>query len=219
MADENDRGLRHEYRVAPDNWTIRYRTPSGFPVRKNPKGGISFDLPVSPKCDPDATPPWAGYVTMQEPKNLIEHGPGVPLVGTHLVYQFNVTATPGTQFNFMSDSNNLDGKDPAAFRPFLKQNAWDHMGLPDRWWNNSSKFTLKNSGPLETLDVSLDPALWTDVDGTPAAASPVLLGYFKQALARPSYIGWTFGGGNYYGHGVNCFGGQCTVNLYRLYSY
>lgn len=207
----------HEYRVAPDCWSQRQRTDTEFAVRRGAKYGISFELPVSPLPDPHATPPWVGYVTMEDKVNLLQAGHGNPILGTNLVYEFGMVVPPNTKFNFMSDANNFNGPNPASFRPLIKNGPWSSMSDANRWWSKQN-WTLKDAF-LEKLDVSLAPSEWFDVNGTPADSSPAITALFNAAKAKPSYIGMTFGGGWFAGHGVNTSGGQATFSLYRMHTY
>ncbi len=205
---------RQELRVAPDRFRVHHRDEDGEIPKASPKGGIMFDFPVSPRPDPDATPPWVGYVVGFEKKNLIMNGPGVPIRGSHLVYEFQLTGDPAVQFNYMSDPDNNRG-DPARFKPFLKTGNWQQMGT--RWWSLQAWELKVNSG-FVTFDVSLDPSNWHDVSGILANTSPEATREFLAVVKRPTYYGVTFSGGLRAGHGANISGGKATFNLYRMYS-
>ncbi len=201
---------RHLYAVNPAMWRVHHRDLDGVPPSKG-KIGITFDLPVSPLPDPNATPPWAGYL-------MYEVNQGKPIIGTNLVYRFGAVIAPGTIFNYMSDPNNLQGPTPAAIHPIIKRTPFPDAGASDRWWSTKS-FTIKDMSLNEELDVSLDPSEWTDVTGVKASNDPINLAMFKQSIAKACCLGLTFGGGWFYGHGVNVSSGSCAFNLYEVYSY
>lgn len=193
--------------VSPYTWSKRFRTLEGYPVAAHPKAGITMEIPVSEKPDPNAGPKWLGYVTGSFKKRT-------PILGSRLVFKFQILCDGC--FNFKSDEHN-NGTEPAAFRPFLKKNSWDMMGAVDRWWS-AARFELKNTPDLQTLDVSLEPSEWTQVDGFKASYDEHFRSDFKKTLEQPSFYGVTFGGGSFYGHGVNVCG-KATFNLYSMYSY
>lgn len=210
--------IKHELPVSPEFWRLRHRDVEGVRPQPGPKGGIAIPLPVSSVPDPHATDPWLGYVMGEYKSNLLTHAIAKPIVGTHLVYQFEFICDPHVTFCFMSDPNNYNGQMPAAFHPMLKSEEWLFNGWPDRWWCKQP-FVLKPTNGLILLDVSLDPSNWSDVDGTSADTSPYTIAAFQAVLARPSYYGMTFGGGNFYGHGVKAYGGPAVMNFYQMYSY
>lgn len=228
------------FNMAPACWTQHGRGlngDNGVPVRPNGAGlGIITDFPVSDKLDPLAGPNWNGYLvneisgnmlltTSAKPNNAAWnklHPPTLlPAVLTldpksHLIYEFTFTQTPGSVLNYQSDTNNTDKTVPAGFRPFLKDATWPMMG--NRWWSRQ-RWSLVPTGPnVVVLDVSLDPSNWFDVDGNGAdlGPNPANSGYLA-ALARPTYIGLTFGGGFFAGHGVNVSNGNAQFCLSRMY--
>jgi hypothetical protein len=48
---------------------------------------------------------------------------------------------------------------------------------------------------------------WTSVFGEKANASAAATAGFKQAMANLGHVGFSFGGGCFYGHGVRASGG------------
>ena len=70
-----------------------------------------------------------------------------------------------------------------------------------RWFSNSAAYQL---GPGRAdLSASLaDFSQWTSVFGEKANASAAATAGFKQAMANLGNVGFAFGGGCYYGHGV-----------------
>lgn len=207
----------------------------GIPVRPSSTGiGISIDLPVSMNRDPNAGPIWNGYLVTEitdnmkrqpSPKpnnavwNKLHQQTLLPSVLSldpirRLVYEFSFVASDGASLNYMSDIDNTDMTNQAGFRPFIKQNEWFMMGDSTRWWN-TQRWTLENTNGLFRLDVPLDPGSWFNVNG----ANAVGIQDYLNALARPTYIGLTFGGGVYAGHGVNVYNGNACLQLNQMYTY
>lgn len=178
-----------------------------IPLVTCPTGGFRVPLPESALPDPHAGPLFAGYlVTQNRYKTKLE--------GTKLTINGAMSVTPGAVFNFMSESNNV-GTDPAGFRPFIKTNAWDINFQFDRWWSDT-RYVLKDD-PMIRLKVSLDPSTWFAVDGT-RADDPIALPSFRAAIACPSFVGLTFGGGYFAGHGVNVSGGSAHLDVIQFYT-
>ena len=62
---------------------------------------------------------------------------------------------------------------------------------------------------LANLRASLtDLSQWTSVFGEKANASPAATAGFQQAMANIGNVGFSFGGGCFYGHGVRVRGGR-----------
>ena len=74
-----------------------------------------------------------------------------------------------------------------------------------------SGVTLK-LGDNQTLTSVLDPSVWTNCSGQHDARG------FAGALENAMGIGFTFGGQNFFGHGVYLIGGSATfkVNSYTV---
>ena len=77
-----------------------------------------------------------------------------------------------------------------------------------RWWSNISA-ELKDG--TVTLDVPLQPALWTSVFGKSGDANPCAC-----RDRRPCQYQITFGGGCFYGHGVRIVNVGATFTMNRF---
>ena len=77
-----------------------------------------------------------------------------------------------------------------------------------RYWSHDIYYVL---GPgTVTMNVPLDPALWSDVDGLPADLNNGAINRFQSALDNIDRLGVTFGG-SFFGHGVFTTGGTAPT--------
>jgi hypothetical protein len=108
-----------------------------------------------------------------------------------------------------------DDVPPAAIRLFIWK-AGDNLSgsgayVYHRWWC-SSRIDL-TFGDKQTFSCVLDGAKWTSVfgeSGTTSAASQV---GFAQALKNAAYVGLTFGGQRFAGHGVWTTSGNARFTI------
>jgi len=86
----------------------------------------------------------------------------------------------------------------------IHHKAVEEYSAPDnyRWWTNPTALLLTPGSA--TISVPLDPGQWTDTNGNLGTSDPI---GFAAALADPMTIGFTFGGGCFFGHGVYVDGG------------
>lgn len=96
-------------------------------------------------------------------------------------------------------------------RPFLFAYRNDWSGEFSRWWA-SQGWTLVAPGTYQ-WSVPFQPDLWTSVYGKSGAQAPA---QFADALKNISSVGFTFGGGCFYGHGVYVAGGTARWTLSQL---
>ena len=97
-------------------------------------------------------------------------------------------------------------------RPFI----WAHQNSPgdfDRWWSNPIAFEL--SAGSATITVPLAPDQWSSVNGKVGNADAGALAGFQSALKAVSSLGLTFGGGCFFGHGVDVSGGTARFVLLK----
>ena len=72
--------------------------------------------------------------------------------------------------------------------------AYEHY----RWWSNPVAYNL-GSGSVDLIGDLADPSAWTSVLGRSGADNEAA---FRAALADLGKVGFTFGGGCFFGHGV-----------------
>ncbi len=203
-----------EYPVNPQRWSVFERTNFENAVKPLPNAGIKFDFPISAMPDPNAGGTgWVDRLLYQPLK------PNQAIKGTHIVYVFQIVASPGALFNYKSDPNNLNGPNPASLYPYIHTGMWDTVPEINRWWCGPKAFQIQNTGDWVTLDAPLDPALWSDVYAHVATESQYYLDGFNNTLSNPSFIGLSYGGGYFKGHGVNVSAGTLQFKLRRMYTY
>jgi hypothetical protein len=117
------------------------------------------------------------------------------------------TETPIFVYNLQPDNNCVY---PARVR-FLLQQKGDDLSARNgkqyfRWWSNSVAYQLAPG--QARLSASLaDLNQWTSVLGEKANESAAATAGFKQAIANLGNVGFSFGGGCFFGHGVRVSGG------------
>jgi hypothetical protein len=74
-------------------------------------------------------------------------------------------------------------------------------GAHNRWWSNPLAFGL-DDGNTAILTVPLAPDQWSSVYGEFGNGSDVALADWNTTLAKPYRVGFTMGGGCFFGHGV-----------------
>jgi hypothetical protein len=110
---------------------------------------------------------------------------------------------------------------PAHVRFLLQESGDDLSGTNGkeyfRWWSNSVAYKLA-PGRAYLRALLTDLGQWTSVLGETANASTVAAAGFKQAMANLGNVGFAFGGGCFYGHGVRVSGGgaRFAVTSYSL---
>jgi hypothetical protein len=99
---------------------------------------------------------------------------------------------------------------PAHVRFLLQEKGDDLSGANGkqyfRWWSNRVAYRLA-SGAANLRASLTDLSQWTSVFGEKANTSAAAAAGFKQAMANLGNVGFSFGGGCFYGHGVRVSGG------------
>lgn len=153
---------------------------SGMPLTPTqntpPEQGWWFDFPLFPGS--------VHYVTFH-------YG---SLAGkTHIVMHYKVEADPGVVIHPITQSDAPSMGPTIYFQE--KGDDWDTDGM--RWWATFATPLPINPGEY-TMDVPLD-GKWTSVVSMTAATNP---SQFAKAKQNADRVGFTFGGGTGYGHGV-----------------
>jgi hypothetical protein len=131
-----------------------------------------------------------------------------PISG-HLSMTVEVVTGGNPVFKYDSEPGNTCDT-PATVRPFF----WGHKagsGEFDRWWSNPTAFVLTSG--TATVTVGLTQDQWSSVYGKPGNYDAVSAAGFQQAISKLDYIGMTFGGGCFFGHGVNVSGGTAQFRI------
>jgi hypothetical protein len=189
--------------ITASKWQLWNRAVNRLPIY-SVTGGIGFNFEVSQLPDPNAGPTWDGY--------FVTPVKNVSLTGSEIVVTFQINASStGVQWNFKSDSFN-GGNAPANFHVYVQTKEGSGGSCKElfsicnppqlRWWSNPVSFTLTDTGGIIELHVPVTPENWSETDGV-QATDPVFYPYWVQTMANPKWVGITFGGGSFFGHGVN----------------
>jgi hypothetical protein len=183
-------------------WSILYS--SGMPPHPTPKtgGGWYFDFPTDPNS--------VHYVLA-----AVNIAASMYVDASILV---TTTGTPVFVYNHRSDDTCAY---PAHVRLLLQEKGDDLSGTNGkqyfRWWSNSAAYQLA-AGPAKLRASLTNFDQWTSVFGEKANASAAAAAGFQQALANLGNVGFSFGGGCFYGHGVrvSAGGARFAVTSYAV---
>lgn len=172
----------------PQNWYIFYS--AGMPPHPSPdaEGAWSFEFPSANT---------GGHVNyVQTPFNATTTPSGVTVT-------FKVEST-AAQYVVIDPTD----KPPATVRLFFEQKADDLTNPNGRWWAQASMYDLgSQDGQTLTITVPLTSDQWGNVDGKFDAQA------FAAALQNIGWVGMTFGGQYFAGHGVALSGGTAKYIL------
>lgn len=168
--------------MAASDWTFEY-SPNMPRHPRDAGGGWQFDFP---------TKQGVGYLTTsQRPSSAsqsIEAAITIETVGSPY-FEFRTEA-----------ANTCPGQ--ATVRLYFQRRGDDMSGRGAyefyRWWSNPVAYELEN-GTVQLVGDLTDPSLWTSVFGRPGSEHEP---EFRAALADLGSVGFTFGGGCFFGHGV-----------------
>ncbi len=174
-------------------------------------GGWFFPFPQYPAaslpCRNDQACPGVHYLVT---------APGSSLTGYHrIVMAGRIVVTGNPRFQYRTEpANTCDF--PASVRLFIERKGDDLYHDYYRWWSNPLHVELKEG--YFRLVVLLTPSEWSSVFGHFGNSSGAAAAGFRAALANAGNIGMTFGGGCFFGHGVNISGGAASfvVTAFRV---
>jgi hypothetical protein len=171
----------------PKDWYIL--NSGGMPLHPSPDsdGAWSFEFP-------SAQVGYVGYVQ-------------TPFIATKTLQSVSITFTVE---NDDADYEVMDPTDypPATCRLFLEQQNDDFSNPNGRWWADASIYNLgSRDGQVITFTVPLTSDQWTNVIGQSDAQA------FSAALKNIGWVGMTFGGQSFAGHGVTLSGGSAEYVL------
>jgi hypothetical protein len=172
----------------PQNWYLVYG--SGMPPHPSAiaGGAWSFDFPSS------ANGGSVNYV--QTPFNATK-----PLHNVSITFRVD-SVSPQYQ---VIDPTDIP---PATVRMFFEQRNDDLISADGRWWATASVYNLgSQDNTTLTITIPLTPDQWSNVYGQYDAQS------FYASLENVGWIGVTFGGGKFAGHGVALNSGSARYIL------
>jgi hypothetical protein len=172
-------------------WTILYSP--GMPAHPSPRetGGWYFDFPSAPGS--------VHYVTA-----------AVNMIASKSVSAIIEVTTAGPPiFEYALQANNTC-VNPAHVRLLLQEKGDDLSGAGGkqfyRWWSIKAAYELAPGSTVLTAKIS-DPSQWVSVLGERADASAAATAGFRRAMNNLGAVGFSFGGGCFFGHGVRVSGG------------
>jgi hypothetical protein len=185
-------------------WSILYSP--GMPPHPVPQqgGGWYFDFPTAPGS--------VNYVL------AAVNGAVAASRAVNATISISAIGTPIFDYDFGPDNNCVVS---AHVRLLLQQKGDDFSGKNGkqyfRWWSNAVAHRLA-PGSANLRAALTDFSQWTSVFGEKANASAAAAAGYKQALANLGNVGFSFGGGCFYGHGVSVSGGSArfAITSYTL---
>ena len=174
----------------PEAWHIRHS--QGMPLHPSLASvGWSFAFPRGTECETKHDCPGVHYVTTA-------YRNPIPANAT-LIISFHIVTQGEVRFNYRLEPSNTCSS-PATVRAFLQRADDDLYAANGRFWSNPIA-TILAPGSF-TMAIKLRPDQWTNVEGQRDRAG------FEALLGKIGYVGITFGGGCFFGHGVNVEGGS-----------
>ena len=182
--------------LAPEVWEIRFSYD--LPNRPYAHGsGWAFDFPKGTNCTVKKGCPGVHYITTNYTKSI----PTDSILPTP-----SRSSRQSTVFNFkLEDENTCKGLRHRCVPFFSAQVTIFKRTIA------SGRTSLCHLAPGEyTMKVELSPDQWTNVEGERSASG------FADMLKNMGNIGVTFGGGCFFGHGVNVSGGTARFMMIRF---
>jgi len=172
----------------PENWYFFYSAGISTHPVADPEGAWSFDFPSSLT---------GGHV------NYLE----TPFNATTALHNVTITFrvdNSSAQYVVIDKTDHL----PATFRLLIERQN-DNLSDPNgRWWSQASMYDLgSHDNQTLTISVPLTSDQWTNVVGQQDAQA------FAQTLADIGWVGLTFGGQYFAGHGVAISSGNAKFVL------
>ena len=178
-----------------------------------PMNAQAWDILYSPGMPPHPMPQTGGwYVDLPAAPNSIHYLlAAVNMAASSSVDASILVTTTGTPifvYNLQPDNNCVY---PAHVRFLLQEKDDDLSGINGkqyfRWFSNSVAYQLA-PGSTNLSAPLTDLSQWTSVFGEKANGSAAAKAGFEQAIANLGRVGFSFGGGCFYGHGVRVSGGS-----------
>jgi len=197
-------------------WEFLYSP--GMPAKPaaSPGGGWYFDFPVHQGdfsvCLNPAT------VSKCNSVNWVSTRYFQPLTQNNrnaITMDVDITTTGNPVFNRFDTSNGSTVPASARFILYYRYGNGEEYA---RWWSNPLTMYLKPG--RQTLTVPFKPDQWSSVYGKKASDNPTALSWFNDTLSTGGAIGIVFGGGSFFGHGINVSNGTArfTVKNFALTS-
>jgi hypothetical protein len=165
--------------------------------------GVYFDLPTAPDLPVFAgTQPldWRAYLVTQPRQRNFTAARAVTAT-------LRIGTTGNPVWGYHSDASNTSTT-PARVRLYVQSGDLYSMGADgtgsNRWWSRLVYADL-GAGTVNTftLTAPLTPDQWSNTGGRHGDYDAATTTAFWAVLGSADWVGMTYGGGQYYGHGVN----------------
>lgn len=179
---------------APPGWWIYFS--EGVTLEQTPDGSPTFLLPSAPGFVSYFTKSWSGTTGG---------------TATATIAQVVESGTPVGQV-YQPDC--VNGNGPAAtfyLQATTPPNATDDDAQYLRWWTRAEYAVIYQS--VQTIHATFDPRQWSSVFGRFGDSSPRATELFWWTVNHGGRIGFTFGGGCSFGHGVYVSGGSLRFTV------
>jgi hypothetical protein len=180
----------HALGLSANEWQIRFSRGMPSNPAQEQDGSWSFRFPAKSHGELD-------YVTRSYTK-AIEKGRIVTMT-------FEIVASADAVWNHKTEGGNTCSSPKAAVRFILQKRRDDLASANGRFWSNPGSVVL-NKGRY-TLSVPLIANHWTNVEGRRSEKG------FSSILGNIGNLGITFGGGCFFGHGVNLERGTAKFRM------
>jgi hypothetical protein len=186
------------------DWSFTAYEGASTKLGNNASGDLIFTFPQS--CAVPQTcvdPSTVNYLQTSYTKSLAkEH---------YISVTMESAFTPGTQFIYSWNGDGNTCVYDAHARVIIEQRH-DTGGQYMRWWSNPLAYDLTTGG-IQTVTTPLTSDQWSSVYGQFGNSNAQAAAGFVRALSNVGLLGLTFGGGCFFGHGVDVLAGTATFNL------
>jgi len=182
----------------PASWTLSTNSSKSAKVYTCGSASLCFDFPAQKSKT-------VNYLYTVAPQSFGTAG--------NLSASIQVVTTGAPVFNYVFEPANTCVY-PAHFRLYFEadSSAWTNSaGDTFRWWSNPIAYEL--AGGSATLTVPLTGDQWSTVYGRFGNSDADAAAGFQASLLHTGLAGGTFGGGCFFGHGVNVSGGTAQFQL------
>lgn len=178
--------------LKPQNWYVLYSDGVPPHPKSDPLGRWSLDFPSYENH---------GHLCyVQTPFNAT-----IPLHSVTVVFEIQSSSPQYFEYD-------PTDKLPPTCRLMIEQRENNRSDPNGRWWADADVYNIgSEDGQILTFNVPFDPKLWGNVEGQFNAAA------FQAALSNIGWIGVTFGGQFFAGHGVAMKGGTAKFVLIDAY--
>lgn len=181
----------------PAGWWIYYS--EGVTLEQTAQGQPTFLFPLAPGFVSYFTKAWAGAT------------------GGTMTATIAQTVESGTPVGQVYQPDCVNGNGPAATF-YLQGTNPPNMTADDaqylRWWTRA-EYAVIYPG-VQTIRATFDPRQWSSVGGRFGDYSPRATELFWWTANNGGRIGFTFGGGCSFGHGVYVSGGRLRFTVTRF---